>query len=89
MQILLVVILALTTVIAVGQYRKSRDRDALAARVREHGGQVARLHRVRSGHPFADTGRGWWAWRVEWLAGNAERTSWALTTREGIKEWRD
>jgi type II secretory pathway pseudopilin PulG len=89
MQILLVVFLALTAVFMVGQYRKSRDRDALAAHVRAHGGEIARLHRLRKGHPFPDTGRGWWAWRIDWRAGTAERTSWALTTREGIKEWRD
>jgi type II secretory pathway pseudopilin PulG len=89
MQVILLIAIVLSVVIGVSLYRSNRDQNELTARVREQGGEVLRLHRARKGHPFSDTGRGWWAWRVEWRSGAAARTSWALTTREGIKEWRD
>lgn len=88
-QILILVGIALVAVMITSQYRKSRDRSDLTARVEQRGGKVVRLRRVKKGSPFQDIGRGWWAWRVQWRDGGGEHTSWALTTREGVKEWRD
>lgn len=81
--------LVITAMLVVLSYRTKRDKDQLAAGVKERGGMVVELKRVRKGHPFADAGRGWWAWRVLWKEGTTVHTAWALTTREGIKEWRD
>lgn len=89
MQILFLMGLVLTIVMVVYLMRRQRDRDELTARVKERGGQVIRLERVRQGSPFPDTTRGWWAWRIQWQDGTGEHTAWALTTREGIQEWRD
>ena len=54
MQILLLIALALTTVIVVGQYRQRRDRDELSAWVGERGGQVA--HQVPPERGFGSGG---------------------------------
>lgn len=89
MQFIIMLGIALTAVIVTLLYRNQRDREQLTARVATRGGQVVKLEWARKGHPFTDTGRGWWAWRVEWRDGTASHLSWALTTREGIKEWRD
>ena len=89
MQIMIMLAIALTAVLVTFLYRRRRDTEDLTARVTGRGGQVVRLARVLKGHPFSDTGRGWWAWRIDWREGAGERRSWALTTREGIKEWRD
>lgn len=89
MQFIIMLAIALTAVMVTLLYRNQRDREQLTARVANLGGEVIRLARVQRGHPFKDTGRGWWAWRVEWRQGTASHLSWALTTREGIKEWRD
>ncbi len=89
MQYAILVALVLTAIMVVSAYRRKRDRDDLAAKVSALGGQVVSLKRVKQGHPFPSIGRGWWAWKVLWKDGARERTSWALTTREGIKDWRD
>jgi hypothetical protein len=88
-QILILVGIALVAVMATRWYRTSRDVKELTARVAQKGGQVVRLTRKQKGSPFADTGRGWWAWQVLWRDGEGEHTAWVLTTREGISEWRD
>ena len=88
-QILMLGGIALVAVILTTWFRKTRDVTDLKARVAQRGGTVVRLARTRKGHPFASTGRGWWAWRVVWRGAAGEQTSWALTTREGIAEWRD
>lgn len=89
MQFIIMIAIALTAVMVTLLYRNQRDREQLTARVAGRGGQVVNMVRVRKGHPFADTGRGWWAWRIEWRDAADSHLSWALTTREGIKEWRD
>lgn len=89
MNYLIMFLLVLTAVIVVSSLRKQRDRQLLTDEVQKRGGEVQALKRVRRGSPFPDTTRGWWAWKVEWRDGNGERTSWALTTREGLGEWRD
>ncbi|BAD40593.1 hypothetical protein [Symbiobacterium thermophilum] len=89
MNYLVVIVLALTAVVVVSVIRTRRDRELLADEVRRRGGEVIRLIRARRGSPFPDTGRGWWAWKVEWRDAGGERTSWALTTRDGLGEWRD
>lgn len=89
MEILFPVGLATIAVIFVLSYRKKRDRGLLTERVTAKGGTVVALGRTKKGHPFSDTGRGWWAWRVHWRDGSGEHVSWALTTRDGIQEWRD
>jgi len=61
----------------------------LSDAVQKRGGVLHGLVRVRRKHPFADSGRGWWAWRVDWQDTESARQSWALTTREGLKDWRD
>lgn len=88
-QVMLMLAIVVSLVIVVTAYRRNRDRSDISARVREQGGEALRISRSRKGHPFQDTGKGWWAWQVDWRDGARERTSWALTTREGIKEWRD
>lgn len=89
MQFIIMLAIALTAVMVTLLYRNQRDREQLTARVATLGGEVVKLARASKGHPFKETGRGWWAWRVEWRDGTTSRLSWALTTREGIKEWRD
>lgn len=91
MQILIIMIIVLTAIGIVLYFRINRDREELTARVLEQGGEVRRVVKLRSGKgsPFTDTGRGWWAWRIDWRHQSQDKTSWALTTREGIKEWRD
>lgn len=81
--------LVVVVVLVVATTRIRRDRTELAAAVRERGGQLVQVRRSRTGHPFTDTGRGWWVWQVRWRHGQTERISYALTTREGIKEWKD
>lgn len=81
--------LVLIVILIVLNYRKNRDRGELAARVEEMGGTATSIQRVKRGHPFPSIGRGWWAWRIQWRDRGGERTSWALTTREGIKDWQD
>lgn len=89
MNYLIMFLLVLTAVIVVTYLRKQRDRQLLTDEVQKRGGAVRELKRVRRGSPFPDTTRGWWAWKVDWRDGSGERTSWALTTREGLGEWRD
>ncbi|MFZ5622729.1 MAG: hypothetical protein ACOY5W_17060 [Pseudomonadota bacterium] len=89
MNILVFLLLVIAAVLIVSSFRKQRDRQLLGAEVRTRGGELLRLERVRKGSPFPDTTRGWWAWRVTWRDASGERTSWALTTREGLGEWRD
>lgn len=81
--------LVIVVVLIVATLRSKQDRAELSAAVRERGGEVVRMRRSRKGHPFTDTGRGWLVWQVHWRLGQTERISYALTTREGIKEWRD
>ncbi len=81
--------IVLVIVMIVHNYRVSRDRQVLTEAVQERGGELVGLHRARRQHPFADTGRGWWAWRIDWQATGTARRSWALTTRDGLKDWRD
>jgi hypothetical protein len=89
-QVLFMLAIVTTLIIIVQTMRRNRDRTTLTDRVREMGGQVALLTRVKKGSPFEDTTRGWWAWRVQWRdASGGEHAVWALTTRDGIKEWRD
>lgn len=87
----LVVLGAIVVVIVmiVRNFRNSRDRQMLTETVQERGGVLVGLLRVRRKHPFTDSGRGWWAWRVDWQDTGSPRQSWALTTREGLKDWRD
>ncbi|MBP2019839.1 type II secretory pathway pseudopilin PulG [Symbiobacterium terraclitae] len=89
MNYLVVIVLAVTAIVAVLVIRTRHDRALLTDEVRRRGGEVLRLQRVRRGSPFPDTGRGWWAWKVEWRDAGGERVSWALTTRDGLGEWRD
>lgn len=89
MQILIVAGIALLAILFVLSYRRKQDGQMVAERVRERGGELISMNRVKRGGPFPDTGRGWWAWQVEWRAPEGPRTAWVLTTREGIKEWRD
>jgi type II secretory pathway pseudopilin PulG len=90
MQILIMLGIVLTAVMVTYSYRRSRDREMLGARVAALGGTAPRVKRAgKREHPFPDTGRGWWAWRIDWRDAAGERRSWALTDREGIKEWRD
>lgn len=88
-QMLILILIAVTAVLITLSYRTRRDRTALTDRVRQLGGTVVSLKRVKKGSPFPDTTRGWWAWRVLWRSEAGERSAWVLTTREGIKEWRD
>jgi type II secretory pathway pseudopilin PulG len=89
-QVVVMLIIVIAAVIVVFTVRRNRDQGELTGRIREMGGQLISLTRVKQGSPFADTTRGWWAWRVQWRdAAGSEHTAWALTTREGIKEWRD
>lgn len=89
MNYLIMFLLVLTAVVVVSSIRRQRDRQLLAEEVQRRGGEVRTLKRVRRGSPFPDTTRGWWAWKVDWRDGTGECTSWALTTREGLGEWRD
>ncbi|HEY3367905.1 MAG TPA: hypothetical protein VGK74_22835 [Symbiobacteriaceae bacterium] len=89
MQVFVPVIVALIAVIVVLNARRKRDRELLIARIAGRGGAVLRVARVKNGHPFSDSGRGWWVWQILWRDGAGEHTSWGLTTRDGIKEWRD
>jgi len=89
MNYLVVILLAVTAIAVVTVIRTRRDRELLTDEVRRRGGEVVRLARVRRGSPFPDTGRGWWAWKVQWRDSGGERTSWALTTRDGLEDWRD
>jgi len=81
--------LVVLVVIIVATTRRNRDRSELATGVLARGGELVAATRSRKGHPFKDTGRGWWVWQVRWRQGGTEHTSFVLTTREGIKEWRD
>jgi hypothetical protein len=89
MQILLIGSLVIAVVLWVRRTRIRRDRTLILEHLAAAGGTARRIAPVRKGSPFPDTGRGWWAWQVEWEAGGTARRSWALTTREGVKEWRD
>jgi len=89
MQYMIVLAIVITAIVITLRYRTQRDREALTARVRSMGGEVVTLQRMKKGHPFPDTTRGWWAWRVEWRDGAGSHAAWALTTREGIAQWRD
>lgn len=89
MNYLVFFLLVATAMFVTYRYRVQRDRELLGAEVKQRGGELVRLQRVRKGSPFKDTTRGWWAWRVFWQEPSGERTSWALTTREGLGEWRD
>lgn len=87
--VLVMLAIVLLAVFLTTVYRRRRDQQELTDRVGARNGQVLQLKRVNKGHPFPDTGRGWWAWRIDWRDGAGEHRSWALTTRDGIKEWRD
>lgn len=89
MNVLILLVLVAVAVLIVMQLRIQRDRELLRQTVTEKGGQVSTMRWARRGHPFAEAGRGWWAWQVKWQGGSAVHTSWALTTKEGLKEWRD
>jgi|GEM_PF-2337992 len=82
-------LLILTAILVVKRYRQQRDHQLLTDEVAKRGGQLLRLQRVKKGSPFPDTTRGWWAWQVFWKGEAGDRVSWALTTREGLGEWRD
>ncbi len=81
--------IVLTAIVVVTRYRQQRDRQLLADEVKKRGGELLQLTRVKKGSPFPDTSRGWWAWQVSWKSGAGDQISWALTTREGLGEWRD
>jgi hypothetical protein len=89
MQILLILSLVIAVIIWTRRTRIRRDQGLLAAHVADAGGQFRSAVPVKTGHPFPDTGRGWWAWRIEYTQAGVERVAWALTTRDGLKEWRD
>jgi hypothetical protein len=89
MQILTMLALVLLAVLIVATTRRRRDVKLLTEKVTELGGKPKALKRIRKGSPFPDTGRGWWSWRVIWQDQQTERQSWALTTREGMSDWRD
>ncbi|HWI63210.1 MAG TPA: hypothetical protein VNT75_15310 [Symbiobacteriaceae bacterium] len=89
MQIGIMLFIVLTAVIVTLAYRRQRDLETLRARLAGKGGTEIKIARAFKGHPFADTGRGWWVWRIDWRSSAGEHRSYALTTREGIKEWRD
>lgn len=89
MQILLILSLVVAVVIWARRTRIRRDRRLLATKVSELGGELRQAAPAKKGHPFPDTGRGWWAWRIEYVLAGAPKIGWALTTRDGLKEWRD
>lgn len=89
MEILALLAIAGVAMLITRSLRIQRDRAELTARVKERGAEVVRLQQARKGHPFPDTGRGWWAWRVQWRDKSGEHVSWALTTPNGIQDWRD
>lgn len=89
MQIWIMLSIVAAAVFVTLTYRRQQDLIALKARVAGKGGTVVQIVRVFKGHPFAEIGRGWWAWRIDWRDEAGERRSWALTTREGVREWRD
>lgn len=89
MNFLVVILLVITVIMITLRFRNQRDHQLLTDEVKKRGGELVRLQRVKKGSPFSDTTRGWWAWRVTWRDGSGERSSWALTTREGLGEWRD
>lgn len=89
MQILLILSLVVAVIIWARRTRLRRDRGLLAAKVSELGGEFRNAAPAKKEHPFPDTGRGWWAWRIEYTQAGAARLGWALTTRDGLKEWRD
>jgi hypothetical protein len=89
MQLLLILSLVVVVILWVRITRRRRDQRLIADQVSTAGGQFGRAIPVKMGSPFPDTGRGWWAWRVEYHAGGLDRIAWALTTRDGLKEWRD
>lgn len=90
MDLLLLISLILTVIVIVYTSRIKRDKKMLTEEVRQRGGEPVQIRRAKKGqHPFPDTGRGWWAWQISYKGTGGERTSYALTTREGLKEWRD
>lgn len=89
MQILLILSLVIVVIIWARRTRTRRDRGLISSRVGELGGQLRLAKPTKKEHPFPDTGRGWWAWRIEYSVAGANRLAWALTTRDGLKEWRD
>lgn len=89
MNYLVFFLLVVSAVMIVSSLRKKRDFKLLTEEITQRGGELVRLKRARKGSPFPDTTRGWWAWQVLWRDASGERTSWALTTREGLGEWRD
>lgn len=89
MNYLFMFLIALTAVIMTTRMRRQRDQELLTSEVQKRGGSLVRLERVKKGSPFPDTSRGWWAWQVFWRDSDGERSAWALTTREGLGEWRD
>jgi hypothetical protein len=89
MQILVLLGIILFVVLGVLISRRRRDRTELRHRIQTLGGELVRMRRVKRAAPFPDVTRGWWAWRIEWRDRRGQRLSWALTTRDGVKEWRD
>jgi hypothetical protein len=89
MQFLLLLSLVVAVILWVRHSRKRRDQGLIATQVSTAGGHLRRAVTVKKGSPFPDTGRGWWAWKVEYQVGGLDRIAWALTTRDGLKEWRD
>lgn len=90
MMIWIMLAIVATAVMITLRYRTQRDTQLLNEQVQAKGGKVLRLKRVTKGHPFASIGRGWWAWLVEWQGGDGQTLkAYALTTREGVSDWRD
>lgn len=89
MQILLILSLVVAVIIWTRRTRIRRDKRLLASKVSELGGELRQAAPSKKGHPFPDTGRGWWAWRIEYTEAGLSKLGWALTTRDGLKEWRD
>lgn len=89
MQIAIFLLIAAIAVMVVAAYRRQTDRHIIGQEVAKRSGELLRISRAKRGSPFPDTGRGWWAWQVEWQDVSGKRTSWVLTDREGLKEWRD
>lgn len=89
MQILLILSLVVAVIYWARRTRIRRDKGLIATKVGELGGELRQAIPAKQGHPFPDTGRGWWAWRIEYTEAGSTQIAWALTTRDGLKEWRD
>lgn len=85
--LVLLVIVTLPLVLTHG-VRRRRDVVRLTKEVHQRGGRVTRLAYAHAGSPFANTGRNSRIWRVFWRDDLGKHSAWALTSRDGIKEWR-